>query len=115
MAFYVFVTFLILTAVFVYFSVDRILSKTDTPKDETPPEFLSTNENTEITQENIQTVSVSLVNDPIPQQQQIIEQQTIQQSSYLQSFQKSMTGTGLPRALTLNKWGVSAIVNQQNV
>ncbi|SFK31451.1 zona occludens toxin [Nitrosomonas aestuarii] len=75
MAFYVFVTFLILTAVFVYFSVDRILSKTDAPKEETPHEFLSDNENTEITQENLQTVSVSQENQSIPQQQ-ISEQQT---------------------------------------
>ncbi|PTN12711.1 hypothetical protein [Nitrosomonas aestuarii] len=70
MAFYVFVTFLIQTAVFVYFSVDRILSKTDIPKEETPHDLLSDHENTETTQKNIQTVSVSQVNDPIPQQQQ---------------------------------------------
>lgn len=59
MAFYVFVSFLILTAVFIYFSVDRVLSKTSTPKEESQHELFSDNQTATPDQANIQTVSNS--------------------------------------------------------
>lgn len=75
MAFYIFVTFLTLTGVFIYYSVERILSKTST-QEEPANEILSDHPITTPDQTNIQTVSNSPENDQKPQTETVEQQPT---------------------------------------
>lgn len=76
MAFYVFVTFLIITAVFIYFSVDRILGKTSTPTEEPAHELFTDQQILETNQTHLHTVSNSEEAQP-QQQPQTIDHQPV--------------------------------------
>ncbi|MCP5246653.1 MAG: hypothetical protein H6937_12185 [Burkholderiales bacterium] len=79
MAFYVFVTFLMLTAITIYFSVDRILGKTTA--EDPQHELFSDNQPATTDQTNIQTVSNSEQGIQVSQSHTSQQSETVQQQT----------------------------------